>query len=243
MHLYRFYCGNILDKEIILGKEERNKIKNVLRLKPKDRIVLFNNSSKEFLAEIVSFGKEDVKCRILEFLGNIEEPELQITLAQSFLKKDKIELVIGKTTEIGINKIILFKSERSVMKVSLEKKEEKLKRYYKIARSSSEQAKRGIVPEICLSNFKDVIEMAKDYSLSLIFHQDAKNNLKEVLKKIKKIENILVIIGPEGGFTEEEIRKAEENNIYSVSLKKRILKSETTAIIVPSLIFYEYGDI
>lgn len=246
MHIYRFYLpeeNSVYKDEIVLGKEERNKIKNVLRLNVQDRIILFNKKGEEFLAEISHLDKLSVKCRILKLLSNIEEPKVQITLAQSFLKSDKIDLVISKATEIGVRKIILFKSERSVVKISSDRKENKLKRYYKIAKSSSQQSRRGIVPEICLSEFLELIKSARNYSLSLIFHENSKTSLKKILSKNKNVNNILIIIGPEGGFTEGEVREAEKYNIHSISLGRRILKSETSAIVATSLILYEYGEI
>jgi 16S rRNA (uracil1498-N3)-methyltransferase len=245
MRFYRFYLEEEISQkeEIFLGKEERNKIKNVLRLNPEDKIILYDKNGEEFLGEIVSFGKENVRCKILKFLRKIEEVKLKITLAQSLLRKEKIETVISKTTEIGVDKIFLFESKRSVGKISLEEKENKLERYLKIAKHSSEQAKRGIVPEICFCSFKNIIAQADKYSISFLFHQDSKNNLKNFLIKNRDVKNILIIIGPEGGFTEEEIKEAEKYNINIVSLGKRILKSETSAIVAISIILYEYGEI
>lgn len=217
------------------------KIKDVLRLNVNDKIFGIKNN-KKYLLEITSIEKEKISTKIIREIPFDTEPSIKIFLAQSLLKGEKFDFVIQKATEIGVYAIIPFISERTIIKLDENKKEKKLNRYKMIVQSAAEQSHREIIPCVHpIVEFSNVLNCTEEFDLSLIFFEGEKTSLKKVLKK--NIKKILLIIGPEGGFSVSEIEKARKSGIIPVSLGKRILRSETASLVAMSLILFEFGDL
>lgn len=225
------------------GDEVRH-IRKVLRLKAGDEIVVFNGLAKEYEGKIVEEGPSSVVIMIQNILSSKKESSLEITLAQSLLKGEKMDYLIQKATELGVKGILPFFSSRSV---PLLEKSRRLRRYHrwgKIAIEASKQCGRGVIPKI--EPLQDYYEMLQNISqdfLRLILWEKEGARLKEVLEGSKEERKIFFIIGPEGGFSQEEVGLAKENGFIPVTLGKRILRSETASLCLLSILQYEWGDI
>jgi len=226
----------------IEGDEVRH-IRKVLRLKRGDEIVVFNGSGKEYGGTIVEEGPSSVVITIQNIFSSKTESQLEITLAQSLLKGDKMDYLIQKATELGVKEIIPFFSSRSV---PLLEKSRRLKRYHRwerIAVEASKQCGRGVVLKIePLQDYSEILRTASPDSLRLILWEREGVRLKEVLERSKEKTKIFFIIGPEGGLSEEEVDQAKRNEFTPVTLGRRILRSETASLCLVSILQYEWGD-
>ncbi len=227
----------------IEGDEVRH-IRRVLRLKRGDEIVVFDGSGTEYEGTIVEEGPSSVVMKIQNIFSSKTESHLEITLAQSLLKKDRMDYLIQKATELGVKEIIPFISSRSV---PLIEKSERLKRYHRwerIAVEASKQCGRGVVPKIePLQDYSEVLESASVDSLRLILWEREGARLKEVLEGSEEKTEIFFIIGPEGGLSQEEVDQARRNRFTPVNLGRRILRSETASLCLVSILQYVWGDI
>lgn len=227
----------------IEGNEVRH-IRRVLRLKAGDEIIVFNGSVKEYNGTIVEEGPSSVVIRIQNIFPSPKESPLEITLAQSLLKGEKMDYLIQKVTELGIKEIIPFFSSRSVPLLDKSKKLKRLHRWERIAIEASKQCGRGMIPKIEL--FKDYSEMLETSSpdfLRLILWEGEGVRLKEVLEGSKEKTKIFFIVGPEGGLSHEEITDAKGKGFIPITLGRRILRSETASLCLLSILQYEWGDI
>lgn len=231
--MQHFFVKKIND-EFIFTKEQIFQILNVLRLKINDEIILVNDGYF-YNAKITNLKPFEVKILKKEKADN--ELNVDITLLYCLAKKDKIDLVIQKASELGVNKVVLVSSTYCVKKISEDEKEKKLLRYNKIAIESCEQCQRGkalIVEDVI--DFKDIIKYKKDLNL-IAYEKEKSTTFQEEL--LKENKSISVLVGAEGGFSLEEVLYAEDNGFKSISLGKRILRSETAAIYILSILnFY-----
>ncbi len=236
---------NISDYFIITGTEA-NHISNVLRKKPKDIIGLSDKKGFFYRAVIEKISKKRVEVAITEKFSSKSEPKIGITLCQAFLKAKKMEKTICSLTELGITAWIPFLSERSVSHPDKEKIKSRIARWKKIADESVKQSKRAKPPLIYpLLSFEETLQTSSlTRCKKIIFYE--KTGADFSMDKIGYInydnKNIFVLIGPEGGFTEKEVDLAEKAGFLQIGLGPRILKSETAAIAVVSIIQFLYGD-
>jgi 16S rRNA (uracil1498-N3)-methyltransferase len=242
----RFYVPNPLIKDGFLeikGSEARH-IRRVLRLRTGDEIVVFNGLSKEYEGAIVEEGASSVVINIQNISPSKRESPIEITLAQSVLKGEKMDYLIQRATELGIKEIIPFLSSRSI---PLLEKSRGLKRYHrweKIAIEASKQCGRGLVPRIeRLQDYSEMLQVASSNSLHLILWEKKGIRLKEILKNSKEKTKIFFIVGPEGGLSIEEVEQAKGKGFLAVTLGKRVLRSETASLCLLSILQYEWGDI
>ncbi len=227
-----YYEGNLNDHLIIDG-DKFHYLKNVVKIHTEEEIILFNNEDKAIF-KIDAINKRDIsvlKVKDMEIKNN----SLKIDLAIGLLKKDNIELVIQKTTELGISKIDLLAMENNVVKFDSKNIDKKLKRYNDIVISASEQSKRDNIPLVnYFSNLKDL--NYEDYDQVFILHEKAKveNSLYKNLLKLSCDKKVLLIIGPEGGISSKEIEFLETKGKI-ISLGRNILRAETAAIMAVGL--------
>ncbi|OGB87426.1 hypothetical protein A3H38_04745 [candidate division WOR-1 bacterium RIFCSPLOWO2_02_FULL_46_20] len=217
---------------------DAHQIKNVLRLKVGEKIELLDGSGKVYFATIENIGKDKVVCNIIEHRTPNTEDRTQITIAQCLPKAKKMDLIIQKCTELGVSQIIPTLSERSIAKA------DKPERWSRIAREAAEQSGRLTIPIIApLTKFEDVLKIKKDFSLALIpWELEKEKTLKSVLpdNRISGYPVILILIGPEGGFSRVEVEHAKSTGFIPISLGPRILRTETASLSILSIINYEY---
>ena len=224
--------------------DEVKHIRKVLRLKAGDEIVVFDGLGKEFEGTIVEERLSSVVIRVQNIISSKKDSPLEVTLAQSLLKGEKMDYLIQKATELGVKKIIPFFSSRSV---PLLEKSGRLKRHHRwerIAIEASKQCGRGVVPKIePLQGYSEMLQSVSPDPLRLILWEREKTNLKEVLGKSIGMKEIFFIIGPEGGFSQEEIEEANKAGFLRVTLGRRILRAETASLCLLSILQYDWGDI
>jgi 16S rRNA (uracil1498-N3)-methyltransferase len=241
----RFYVPNPrIEQELLKveGSEVRH-IRRVLRLKVGDRLVIFDGSAKEYEGIIVEESPSSVVIKVGGIFSPPKESPLEITLAQSLLKGEKMEYLIQKATELGIKKIIPFFSSRSVPLLDKSKKLKRYHRWEKIAIEACKQCGRISVPKVePLQNYSEMLGMAPSEALRLILWEKEGQGLKEVLKESKGRTNIFFMVGPEGGMSDEEVGEAKRAGFIPITLGNRILRSETAGLCLLSVLQYEWGD-
>ena len=224
-----------------------NHIRNVLRKKVGDEIIICNSDKqKNYLCDIEKVEKETIECKIVRELEDFKS-NVKVTIMQGIPKKDKMELVIQKSVELGCFDIQPVEMERCVVKLQENDKKKKQERWQKIAEVAAKQCGRDFIPNINnIISIKNICNLLPEYDIVLLAYQkEEKTTLKEALKKIKekygeKEVKIAVIIGPEGGIDLKEVEMIKENdNVITVTLGKRILRTETVALNVLSIIMYE----
>lgn len=245
MHRFFVDIENIIDGRIQIDSADVKHIKNALRLETGDQIEVCDKLGTDYLCKISEVGKDDVFCEILETYKSRGESEIDITLFQGLPKSTKMELIVQKSTELGVKKIVPVEMERCVAKITDKKKEKKkIERWSKIAEEAAKQSKRGVIPEIAEAiNFKELITYLKDEEMVIVPYESEEDiGLKTVLKgcKAKKVN---IVIGSEGGFDESEIESLKEINSYIVTLGPRILRTETAGFTTAALVLYELGDL
>lgn len=242
-----FVAGNqINNNKIKIIGDDVNHIKNVLRQKSGDKITICDISKEQdYLCEIDKIEEKSIDCNIIEKLENNTESNVKVTIFQGLPKADKMELVIQKSVELGVYDITPLQMKRCVVKLNEKDKAKKIQRWQKISEVAAKQCGRNIIPKINnIVNVKEVCNLCNEYDIVLIAYENEKENtLKKELKNLKKLDKeeikVAIIIGPEGGIAPEEIEMFEENGAKIITLGNRILRTETVALSVLSIIMYE----
>lgn len=237
------------EKIKIIGNDV-NHIKNVLREKVGNKLTICNTyDMKDYLCEITKLNEDYIECQIKEKLENNVESNIKVTIMQGLPKADKMELIIQKSVELGVFDITPIEMKRCVVKLNEKDKTKKIERWQKISEVAAKQCGRNIIPSInSIINLKNICNLLNEYDIVLIAYENEKETtLKQVLNEIKESYNqkeirIAIIIGPEGGIASEEVEMLKGNGAKSITLGKRILRTETVALNVLSIIMYELED-
>lgn len=244
MHRFFVEPGQISENGIVISGEDFKHITKVLRLGKDDVIEVCDGHGMDYQVVLNAPGEQMVSGVIKDqYPSQGETPELSITLFQGLPKGTKMEVIIQKCVELGVAEIVPFSSMRAISQIK-DKKDKKIERWQRIAYEAAKQSKRGIIPEIKEPlPFKSVLQKAVDYDLVFLAYEDEhKLSLKSALldfenksdNKLNKQLKIGVIIGPEGGFDLQEVEACQDAGIISVSLGKRILRTETAGMVMLS---------
>jgi 16S rRNA (uracil1498-N3)-methyltransferase len=227
-----------------LGEDNLKYLKQVMRLKNGDRINIFDGFGHEFEAVIKSYSTKTV---LIE-LGKIIPPadkKISITLAQAIPKAKKMDTIVKSAAELGADTIIPFDAARSVSHIVEEKSFSKIARWQKITTEAARSSHSSHIMKVSeVSSFTDMLASASSEALKLIFwEEESQKNIKDILtdKAITAVKDFFIVVGPEGGFSKDEIIKTKEAGFISVSLGRQILKVETAAAAIISIIQYEKG--
>lgn len=239
--MYNFFVKdeNKNNEEIVIKGDDYNHIKNVLRLKEKEKIHICNiDTGIAYLCEIKNIVQEMIVCKIIDEIDS-NESHIKITIFQGIPKAGKMENIIQKSVELGAHSIVPVKMEYCIGKINNEDK--KIKRWQAIAESAAKQSKRTIIPKVEKQvDVKELCNLIKQYDCAIVAYENEQDNtIKAELKKLKDIKNVAVIIGPEGGISEKEINMLSDCGAISVSLGKRILRTETASVTILSMLMYE----
>ena len=232
---------NITEKRIVIDGQDVNHMKNVLRLKVGEQVMVNGGDNKDYLCTIAEYQSDTVNLDVLEIVDSDRELSAKICLFQGLPKGDKMELIIQKCVELGVNEIVPVAMKRCVVKLDDKKAESKIKRYQSISESAAKQSNRSIIPHINrVMSFKEAIEYAKGMDIAIVPYElcEGMDTFKNALSMITAGKTVGVFIGPEGGFEPTEISYALENGITPVSLGRRILRTETAGMTVMSIIMY-----
>lgn len=237
---------NIQDEKILITGEDVKHIRNVLRKNISDTLEICSEKTGEnFLCEIEEIKQEKILCSIIQKLGNTSEPNTYVHIYQGLPKSDKMELIIQKAVELGVSEITPTNMSRCIVKLDSKDARKKVERWQKISEVAAKQSGRDIIPKINnLCNLNEIVNQCKEYDVILLAYENEKENkLKNEIEKLKKSQKdklkIAVIIGPEGGLSIEEVEKAKQNDIKIITLGNRILRTETVALNILSIIMYE----
>lgn len=234
---------NIINDSIFIYGQDRKHIVDVLRLSLEDEIIA-SCEEINYFTKISNIDDEKVTLKIYEKSSGNNEPKINITLFQGLAKGDKMDFITQKGTEIGIKSFYGVQMERSVVKAKDRKWiDSKLKRYNKISEEASKQCKRDYIPEFKdIISFNEMVKILKEKENILIpFESEGDNKIKDVLKKVNG-KDINIIIGPEGGFSIEEINKLKEIGGLTLSLSNRIFRTETAGLVASTITLYELED-
>lgn len=231
--MQRYFVKEKKDNKFILEQSDIHHIKNVMRNKNNDKIEVVYDK-KTFICNIDNIN--DCSLSIIEEVEENNELDIELVVVCSLVKEQKMDLILQKLTELGVSKIIPLKTERSIVKIDEKRESKKLIRWQAICKEASEQAKRNSVPIITdVYTLKDLIKEESD--IKLLCSVNEKNNfINNYLQNYENCAKMIVVIGPEGGFSDKEEEFLISNGYNRVSLGNRVLRVETATIYVASII-------
>ena len=236
----RFYHPDTISAhcEINLSEDASKHLVKSLRLKPSDKITLFNGDGYDYHGEVSDIDKKNIKIAVNEKKHNTSEADIDISILQSVTSRDKLDFIFQKNTELGIKNFYLINTERVNFRIPQSKTENRIEHLKKVVISACEQSGRSKIPTVHetilglnkLTNEDDhscklILNPYTDYSLSNLTNNDLINK-----------KSFQILIGPEGGFSEAEIKVAENAGFKSLSLGKRVLRTETASLSIASAI-------
>lgn len=241
--MQRYFISEQEFKQNIILSDDVFHISRVMRSKTLDKIIVCFDA-KAYLVEIKSITDSAVEFQIINEIETSSELQTKITLVQGMPKGDKLEDIIMHSTELGLSSLIVCQMKRSIVKFDEKKINAKLIRYQKIAKEAAEQAHRNVVPHITIERLKDID--LTDYDLCLLLDEDearkdSPNTIKSTL--INKYNNILFVVGPEGGIDSQERDYLISHGFVPISLGKRILRTQTASLAFLSVLAYYIEEV
>ena len=232
MHNFFVEEGTRRDDSFIISGKDYNHICNVLRMQEGDTF-LVSCAGASHLCRLDEIMEDELVAEIVEEDYRNTELPVEFYLFQGLPKKDKMELIIQKTVELGVAGIIPVEMSRCVMKIEEKKKKSRIERWQSIAESAAKQSKRNIIPEVYdVMTYKQAMAKVSEMDLFLVPYENERGMTatREALEQIRPGMSVGILIGPEGGFSDKEIEQAREAEALIVSLGSRILRAETAAI-------------
>lgn len=242
--MYQFFVKpeQIRDRTVLIEGSDVNHIRNVLRMKTGDEISVSNGvDGREYRCEISALEEDRVVCTLCFIREDGQELPVKVFLFQGLPKADKMELILQKAVELGAYELIPVATERCVVKLDEKRSRTKQTRWQSIAEAAAKQSKRRIIPGVKpVMTFDQALEYAKEMDVKLIPYEMAEGmgRTRELFQSLRKGQSLAVFIGPEGGFSGEEIEKAQKQGVIPVTLGKRILRTETAGMTVMSWLVY-----
>lgn len=244
----RFFVEEIKpeDRSLTIGGSEGRHITRVLRMGRGDRIILMDRKGARFQAMITSTGGSEVSVILEKALPQPPPSPVEITLCQAVLKAHAMDYVIQKTSELGVDSVIPFFSERTVVGHGSDHSTKKLRHWQEIAQNAAKQSDRARPATVGpLFTFGDLLARWKgEEAIKIIlWEEEGARDLKTFLQSSNPAEKVVGLIGPEGGFSPQEIKIASEAGFLSASFGRRVLRAETAAVTLVAIIQYEWGDL
>lgn len=231
----------IENNKVIITGDDAFHISRALRMAKGEHITVCDMQCNEYDCVLAEFNPDNVVAEIVSSRRIDNEPPVKVYLFQALPKGDKLDTVIQKAVECGVFEITPFESDRCVVKSKPEAEERKTERRNRISLEAAKQCGRGYIPRVNPTvGFERAVEQACDCDLCVFCYEGEENSsLKELLRDNRQIDSISVFIGSEGGFSVDEVAYATQKGMKSVSLGKRILRTETASSFVLSCIAYE----
>jgi 16S rRNA (uracil1498-N3)-methyltransferase len=234
--MQRYFSNNKENNIYTLSNDDSYHITKVMRMKLNDKIEIVDNM-KTFICKIIAFNP--VKSEIIEELQENNENIKKIIVIQSLVNENKMDLILQKCSELGMDIFIPFKAKNSVIKEN-DKIDKKVVRWQRIVKEACEQSKRNIIASVENPvNLEELCHINADLKILLSVNEMSKN-IKNVLQKEKSYDTIIIVVGPEGGFTKDEEERLIAAGYIRTSLGKRVLRTETASIVTLSMINYEW---
>lgn len=242
--MHRFFIPQLYNEEMSITGVDAKHIGKVLRMQPGDKLQIVSDDGVSALAEVTAISETTVTVRCLEVLAESHEPAVKITLAQGLAKGEKMDFIIQKAVELGVCSIVPVAMEHSVVRLDGAKADKKVERWQKIAEAAAKQSKRDIIPQVqAVQSVSQMLANNNCKTKIIAYECEDRMSLKTALREAGQLDDLLLIIGPEGGISEGELTKAREAGAVPVSLGRRILRAETAGLVAMSAIFYETGDL
>jgi 16S rRNA (uracil1498-N3)-methyltransferase len=245
MSTNRFFvpASSFEGERVRLSREQAHQVRQVLRLEPGDTVMVLDDCGTEYEVTLTAVEQKEAVGRVVSTHPAVGEPKVQLTLFQSLLVREKFEWVLQKATEIGVVQIVPVLTARGLVRMK-QIEENKLDRWHRIVTEAAEQSHRGRIPRIePVVSFADVFSRFVGFDRFLIAAPSETVSLREALRGMERPEPALaLLIGPEGGFSDEEVALARDQGAIAVSLGPRILRTETAAVVACALILYELGE-
>ncbi|MEG0565812.1 MAG: 16S rRNA (uracil(1498)-N(3))-methyltransferase [Hungatella sp.] len=242
--MYHFFVTpeQVLETSITITGTDVNHIKNVLRMKVGEALLISNGLDKDYHCEILEMTALQVTAKILEIDEEGTELSAKLYLFQGLPKSDKMELIIQKAVELGVYQILPVVTKRTIVKLDAKKEDVRRKRWNGIAESAAKQSKRIMIPEVIgVMTWADALRYASELDVNLIPYEHAEGmaGTKKELEQIKPGMSVGIFIGPEGGFDDHEIEQAQQLGITPITLGRRILRTETAGLAVLSILMFQ----
>ena len=231
----------VREEKIYVEGSDVNHMKNVLRMKTGEELTIGDGDGWLYLCVVESYEEDMAVLKILEKKKDESELPSKIYLFQGLPKADKMELIIQKTVELGVYTVIPVAMKNCVVKLDEKKAQSKCKRWQAIAESAAKQSKRTVIPQIQMPlSWKQALEEAKELDVVLVPYENERGMeaTREIFRSIPEGASIGVMIGPEGGFSPEEIAQLDKD-MHRISLGRRILRTETAGMATLSMLIYE----
>ncbi|MGM0410841.1 MAG: RsmE family RNA methyltransferase [Bacillota bacterium] len=249
--LHRFFIdeSNVENNYVEITGDDYKHLSKSLRLQSGDKIIACTGDGQDLYVVLENFFEDKVQGKIIDRKKTKTEANYNVTIAQAIPKNRNMELIIQKATEIGAKKIFALDTKRTIVKLSDKKEKKRLARWQRIAEEAAKQSQRGIIPKIDgVFTLNDLKKLKEKYDLVLVlWASENKGSLSELIKTNNvnnDNNNILVVVGPEGGFTKNEIDLLKnEVKGNTITLGPRILRTETAPIVALTILLYELGDL
>ena len=230
-----------------MGPEQAHQICHVLRLKKQDQIVVLDNQGSEYEVVIQTLERRSVEGRITARRAALGEPDVQVCVYQSLLSRDKFEWVLQKCTEVGVSRFVPVVTRRSIVQKAEQFKPERERRWVRIITEAAEQCGRGRIPQLEQPvKFDGCLYEAQSLDLCMLASTSAADgSLRQVMKNSAQSESrsVGIFIGPEGGFHPDELAAAQAAGIRDIGLGRRILRTETAALVLSALVLFELNQL
>ena len=242
--MYHFFVtqDQIGPETITITGPDVNHMKNVLRMKPGEEILISNGVDKDYRCQVETLDSDAVTARILSVDEEGTELPGKIYLFQGLPKQEKMELIVQKAVELGVYQVIPVAMKRSVVKLDARKEETKIRRWNTIAESAAKQSGRMMIPQVhSVLTMKEAFAYAKGFDVILIPYELAEGmkETKAILDQVKPGMRVGIFIGPEGGFDVEEVEAAMTEGIHPITLGRRILRTETAGMTMLSILMFQ----
>lgn len=249
--MQRYYVpeNNWQELEVLLTDDDAHHIQRVMRQNIDDELICNHPNGQAAICVIETIEDNHIKVRIKKWLENDNELPVYVTILQGLPKKSKLELILQKGTELGAGAFQIFEADRSIAKWDLKKADNRYKRYNKIIKEASEQCHRNMLPQLKpVDSLYNIIENNTEYDHILFgYEEEAKreptSSFSDILQQVNYGESILLIIGPEGGFSKEEVVSLKNKGAIPVRLGKRILRTETASLYALASISYHFEEL
>ncbi|MGG1658760.1 16S rRNA (uracil(1498)-N(3))-methyltransferase [Brevibacillus sp. NRS-1366] len=230
------------EHEVTIHGDDVHHIVNVMRARVGEEILVSNGTGQSARAKLVLLSPKEVKASVVEMLVEERELPIRVTIGQGLPKGEKMEWILQKGTELGAYSFFPFSSERTIVKLDAKKEAKKLERWRKIVKEAAEQSHRAVLPQLLPPvSFREALQAAKGYTrCAIAYEKEGSTTLHQVLEDMSADDSLLVLVGPEGGFSADEVAQAEGMGFLTVSLGPRILRTETASQYILACASYQF---
>lgn len=241
-----FVNKKAIGDRFFIDGEDHHHILKVMRMQIDDQVICVDPEGKQAVCRLAEISDSSIVADVVQWRDEVSELPIFITIASGLPKGDKLEWIIQKGTELGAHQFLPFSAARSVVKWDEKKAAKKIDRWQKIAKEAAEQSHRVVMPKvISTNNFKEMLAKSKDFHYKIAaFEEESRNGeisvFSSTLKSIKKGESLLLVFGPEGGLTDDEVKQLRNNDFALCGLGPRILRTETAPLYALAAISYHF---